>query len=255
MKHFFNFLLTPDSPDTLTRLLTAWRLWLVSALGGALIAAALYALAPPPFQARATVLVDQNIEEAWVYYPDRQLFFYLERETRKLEEIAWADDTLQVVAQDQEGLSISQLRDTVLFLEQPREGGWHFWAEDTDAMRAAELASTWAKVFVDQVQNNLAVSAELEKARQALEDYLLANPEPNVREVQALTSQLGEALEAVPGISPYVQLQVTQDAEPPTARTIAQATFLLVGSVTGVVGMAFLVLFFSSSRFQTKREV
>ena len=76
----------------------------------------------------------------------------------------------------------------------------------------------WARAFVDQVQNNLAVSEELEIARQELEDFLLANPRPDEREVNVLTEQLGAALEAVPGISPYVQLQITQEAELPTGR-------------------------------------
>ena len=109
MRRLFDFLLSSDSPDMLTRLLTAWRLWLFGAVAGAVLAAIVYALAPPPFQARATVLVDQNIEEAWTYFPDRQLFYYIERETRKLEEVAWGDDTLQVVA-DESGMTISQLR-------------------------------------------------------------------------------------------------------------------------------------------------
>ena len=107
MRRLFEILLASDSPDMLTRLLTAWRLWLFGAVAGAVLAAIVYALAPPPFRARATVLVDQNIEEAWTYFPDRQLFYYIERETRKLEEVAWGDDTLQVVA-NEAGMSISQ---------------------------------------------------------------------------------------------------------------------------------------------------
>ena len=130
-----------------------------------------------------------------------------------------------------------------LYLEQPREAGWHFWAEDADAQRAAELASMWARAFVDQVQNNLAVSEELEIARQELEDFLLANPRPDEREVNVLTEQLGAALEAVPGISPYVQLQITQEAELSSSRTVSQGAYLLVGSVLGVLTIALLTLF------------
>ncbi|MFN8385258.1 MAG: hypothetical protein U0V48_00360 [Anaerolineales bacterium] len=38
--------------------------------------------------ARATVIVDFNLEEVPLQDTDRQYFYYLERETRKLEEIA-----------------------------------------------------------------------------------------------------------------------------------------------------------------------
>ena len=60
-------------------------------------------------RARATVNVDFNLEEAWPEEIDRQQFYYLERETRKLEEIAWSDDVLQVVT-DANGLDVAVLR-------------------------------------------------------------------------------------------------------------------------------------------------
>jgi uncharacterized protein involved in exopolysaccharide biosynthesis len=47
--------------DDLIRLLKAWRFWSVGALLGALIGAAVYYLAPPPYRAHATVLVDFNL--------------------------------------------------------------------------------------------------------------------------------------------------------------------------------------------------
>ncbi len=59
--------------------------------------ASLYLLMPPPYRARATVNVDFNLEQAWPQETDRQQFYYLERETRKLEEIAWSDAVMQSV--------------------------------------------------------------------------------------------------------------------------------------------------------------
>ena len=92
-----HWLFSPPSIDDLVRLLKAWRFWSVGALIGALLGAGLYYIAPPPYRAHATVLVDFNLEQAWPEETDRQQFYYLERETRKLEEIAWSDLVLGLV--------------------------------------------------------------------------------------------------------------------------------------------------------------
>ncbi len=95
-----NWFFSPPSLDDLIRLLKAWRFWVLGTLLGALLGAVFFYIAPPPYRARATVNVDFNLEEAWPEEIDRQQFYYLERETRKLEEIAWSDDVLQIVADD-----------------------------------------------------------------------------------------------------------------------------------------------------------
>ena len=91
-------LFTSSSVDDLIELLQAWRFWLLSALVGALIGGVIYFIFPPDFRARATVVVDFNIEQAWPVNSDRELFYYLEREARKLEEVAKSDETLSMVA-------------------------------------------------------------------------------------------------------------------------------------------------------------
>ena len=55
--------------------------------------------APPPYHAQATVLVDFNLEQAWPKETDRQQFYYLERETRKLEEVAWSDLVMGLIVE------------------------------------------------------------------------------------------------------------------------------------------------------------
>jgi hypothetical protein len=138
-----NYFFSPPSLDDLIRLLKAWRFWVLGALAGALLGAALFYIVPPPYRARATVNVDFNLEEAWPQETDRQQFYYLERETRKLEEIAWSDAVVQSVA-DASGIDVSTLRDKVLSLSQPAEAGWHFFADERDPGQAASIASAWA---------------------------------------------------------------------------------------------------------------
>lgn len=142
-----NFLFPPPSLDDLIHLLKAWRFWVLGALVGSLIGAATYYIAPPPYRARAVVNVDFNFEQAFPENTDRQDFYYLEREARKLVELAWSDDVLS-----QLNFPADELRDGKLNLSQPAEAGWHFYADDRDPQQAEELASAWAAAFVEKAQ-------------------------------------------------------------------------------------------------------
>lgn len=143
MKFFFS----PPSLDDIIRLLRAWRFWMFGALIGMLIGTAVYYAAPPPYRARATVNVDFNLEQALPAETDRQHFYYLERETRKMIELAWSDEVLA-----QLNFPVDELRGGKLQLSQPAEAGWHFYADDRDPQMAESLASTWAESFAAKVQ-------------------------------------------------------------------------------------------------------
>lgn len=149
-----NFLLTPPSLEDIIRLLRAWRFWMLGALLGVLIGAAVYNLVPPPYRAQATVNVDFNLEQAWPKETDRQQFYYLERESRKLEELAWSDEMMTSLS-SQFAIPVQDLRAGKLLLSQPSEAGWHFYADDNDAQAAEELASAWAQAFVIKVQSEV----------------------------------------------------------------------------------------------------
>jgi hypothetical protein len=167
----------------------------------------LYYLSPPPHRAHAIVLVDFNLEQAWPAETDRQQFYYLERETRKLEEIAWSDTVIdQVVRLNGNIVSAGELRNGVLFLSQPAEGGWNFYAYDETPERAAALLSTWTQAFVDQV-NLQAGAAE--------------------------------------GPNSFIQATQTQTAQVPRDRSTSLSTYLFVGAVVFLALASFLVLFFS----------
>jgi capsular polysaccharide biosynthesis protein len=185
--NLMNFLLTPPTLDDFIRLLKAWRFWVLGALVGALLGVVIYYVVPPPFRAKATVNVDFNLEQAWPKETDRQQFYYLERESRKLEEIAWSDDVMNQLSSEFD-ITTEELRGEKLQLSQPAEAGWHFYADDKDAKMAEALASAWANAFVAKAQTDIASgninefvkleatqSNSLPKKRSiALSSYLLA---------------------------------------------------------------------------------
>ena len=200
-----NTLFSPASLDESIRLLRAWRLWVFSALIGALLGAGLYQLMPPPFRAQATVNVDFNLEEAWPQETDRQQFYYLERETRKLEEIAWSDAVMQKTAESVTGMNIRTLREGRLQLAQPAEAGWHLYAEDGEAARAQSLASTWAQAFTEAAQANIASQQ---------------------------------------GLNSFIRLEVTRAAGLPVERAVPLSAYLLAGVIVAwfLGGFAYLFM-------------
>ena len=202
------WLFSPPSIDDLIRLLRAWRFWSIGALIGALLGAAVYYIAPPPYRAHATVLVDFNLEQAWPQETDRQQFYYLERETRKLEEIARSDMVLEMVVEANPGVTVQDLRNGKLTLSQPAEGGWHFYADDKDPERAAALASTWSEIFAEQVYFRKATTE---------------------------------------GPNSFIEASQTQVAQAPRDRSIDLSTYLFVGAVVFLTIGSFLVLFFHNS--------
>ena len=151
-----NFILSAPTSDDFIQLLKAWRFWLLGAVAGALLGVVIYLVAPPAYRARATVNVDFHMEQAWPQNSDREQFYYLERETRKLEDIAMSDAVLNAVVPEAGGLTLAQLRDGALQLSQPGNGGWHFYADDRDAARAERMVSVWAQAFMQAVQTQVA---------------------------------------------------------------------------------------------------
>ncbi len=163
-------LFSPPSSDDLIRLLKAWRFWLAGAILGALLGGAVYLILPPPFRATATVNVDFHLEQASPQNAPSVQFYYLERETRKLEEIAMSDSVLGTVVSQVGGVTIEQLRAQKFQLSQPGNGGWHFYADDRDPQRAAALASAWALAFSQTVKTSVADPST------GVEQFITASP-------------------------------------------------------------------------------
>lgn len=227
--------------DPVAEILESWSLWLLGAMAGALLAWVVYTVAPPDYRARATVVVDNNLEEAWTFFPDRQLFQFLQRETERLEELAWSDEVMQTVASASDVHSAEQLRGQILQLSQPSDGGWHFYADHPDRVVAQTLASTWAQTFVDAARAAVEASPELQSARQELDAFLLTE-DPGEQEVRQLTERIAELAEQTKGISPFVELYVSQGDNLPVERSVSQGTYLLVGSIIGALALPLWVI-------------
>jgi hypothetical protein len=203
------FVFTVPTPDGWIRLLRAWRFWLVGAVAGAVLGTAVFYVAPPPYRARATVVVDFHLEQAWPQNTDREQFYYLERETRKLEDVAMSDATLAEVVRQAPGLPIQKLRKGALQLSQPGNGGWHFFATDANPAQASVLAGAWANAFVAEANTQI---------------------------------------DAAPagGLEPYITLDATQTADLPASRSPTRAAYMAAGAFILLALAALGILLFSS---------
>lgn len=234
-----NRLFAPPSIDDLIRLLQAWRFWVLSGLVGALLGGVVYLIFPPDFRARATVVVDFNMEEAWPVDSDRELFYYLEREARKLEEVARSDETLARVAEEVDGITVSDLRSGILELSEPSDGGWHFYASDPSAARAEQMASVWAETFVTEVRTGIENAVALDAARTALE----ANPTD-----QELLSRVSELESQSLGITPELEISPAQVSDLNPQRRVGLANYIFAAAVIFVAVSALFILFFGTGR-------
>jgi hypothetical protein len=197
----------PDSDD-LIRVLRAWRLWIAGGLLGALLGAAAFVVAPPPYRARATVNVDFHLEQAWPQSTDREQFYYLERETRKLVEIAMSDATLEAVSEASPALTVADFRSgksARLHLSQPGIGGWHFYVDHRDPDTAMLLAGAWARAFEGQVRHEL---------------------------------QAGSAY----SLERFITLAVVQSAPPALERQLSSGMYMFVGAGLAVALIGFVIL-------------
>ena len=234
-----NRLFTSSSVDDLIGLLQAWRFWVLGGLVGALIGGLVYFVAPPDFRARATVVVDFNMEEAWPVDSDRELFYYLEREARKLEEVALSDATLAKVSEQVGDVTVAELRGGLLELSEPADGGWHFYANASSPERAEELASAWALVFTDQVREGIETAVALDATRKALES------DPADETLLARVSELeAESL----GITPELQISPKQLTDLNAQRRVSLANYIFAGAVIFMALSALAILLFGTGR-------
>ncbi|MEN8242038.1 MAG: hypothetical protein ABFS17_08970 [Chloroflexota bacterium] len=243
MKRFSNHLSYVDSHDTVVRMLQSWRLWLGGAVLGALIASLVYLVFPPDYRARAVVVIDHNLESVWEFAP-AQNFYFLGRETRKLEELAWNDETLGLVTDEVDGVTVADLRNEILSLSHPADGAWHLWADHPDRDTAEEIAGAWADVFVEQIYTGMGTSAELEYQREEINKILLEHTAMNPDEVHNLIDEMSLLLDKTTGISPWLEVDLAQGDDLIVTRKVLQSVYILAGSLIGACGMALVTLVF-----------
>lgn len=226
-----NLILTPPSLEDLTRLLRAWRFWVFGALLGGLLGAGIYLVFTPVYRARAVVVVDFNVEKSWPDDPDSQRFYYLDRESRKLVEVAKSDDTLQIVSAKLK-IPIADLRPK-LELSQPQDGGWQFYASDPQPDVADKLAAAWAAAFITQVRRGIQAEVALSVAHKQLE------ADPADKEIQDAIKVLeAKAL----GITPELQVSLMQSQDLPATPKTGLGTYVLAGAGVLLVLAALWVL-------------
>lgn len=246
-----SFLFSPPSSSDLDRLLKAWRFWVLAALIGGLLGTLTHVIAPPPYRVRATVQVDFNIEEAYKPTQDKQAFYYMEREVRKLEALAYSDAVVQTVAdQVGGGVTVAELREEKLLLSQPGDADWHFFAEDRDPQKAAALASAWAAAFNDHVKDAAAASMALQAFHAQIEAGCFpecAEVESRLKElatkIPGIESQITDLESRAQGISPYVESSLLQAEHLTAKRKLSLSTYILVGAVSLMLVAALGVLF------------
>jgi hypothetical protein len=237
--------LVADSPDHFVRILQSWRVWLVGALLGALLGWGVYVLFLPPYRAQASAVVDFNVEELWISKLNTQYAFFYQRETRKLKEIAYSDETLGTVAEQVGEVSVEELRGGKLLLSYPYGGVWHFWAEDEDPAKAELLARVWAETFVKAVRERVVLAPEIDALRVELNTFVNENPDVDTGnpEVVRLMDEIAALSEKMEGVSPYIDISLSQTESLPVTRTVDRSVYILVGSFVGAGAAAFLVLF------------
>ena len=220
--------------DNFADALSAWRLLLVAALIGGLIGAAIYQLWTPPFRAMSKVIVDQNLEQALPAAPDREVFYFLERETQKLEELAWSDAVLEQVTQQVEGVKISDLRGGLLQLSQPGDGGWRFYGVNSSPEKAKQLAKSWANIFTEEVQKAVNSANELIAVKNELTE-LTENLSAETELKRTSLEARGKILEAESfGLHPEIQVSQSQKKEIVAELTIQIGAYIFTGAISAL---------------------
>jgi hypothetical protein len=217
-----------------TTIMKSWKLVLIAFMAGGLIGAAVYALIPPPYRAMAVVVMDQNLEAVFPTEPDREIFYFLERETQKLEELAWSDTVIQPVAELSTNFTVTDLRGGILQLSQPSDGGWRMYAIADQPDTARRLANAWADSFLQVMRSGVENARKLGQVQKELASLDLADPGSADR-INQLNMEITTLTEASFGIHPEIELFLSQKSDLTVERSVSQGSYIFSGAILGLI--------------------
>jgi hypothetical protein len=169
--------------------------------------------------------------------------YYLQRETQKLEEVAWSDAVLARVAEKVGFASISQLRGGMLQLSQPSDGGWRFYGIHKMPGNSKQLAAAWAEAFTDEVRRSVAASIQLQATRAELAALPAGTDPATVEKRTQLEAQAAQLEETARGIHPFAQVSISQKKDLSTARIAGMGPYLFAGAMSALfIALVFLAI-------------
>lgn len=165
---------TFSARDLYRLVLEHWPRLIASAILGGLLLWAYGQAAPRRFRASASVNVDQNAEAVVPIGDESGIASYLNRETLRLETLAFSDEVWEEVARAlaDEGFlhrpdDISHILNDVR-LPHPMDGEWRFTAYAADPALAARAAQLWAEAFVRHADHAVRIAREEEALRSTI---------------------------------------------------------------------------------------
>lgn len=264
MKKSFEKLLSKRGETLFVQILFSWQMWLLGALLGAIVGGILIFILPTQYRVHATVLVDQNTEEAWFATDEKNKFYYLDVENRKLEAVAWGDAVMHVISEVVPNVDVVALRNNQLKIVRQYDGIWEFHVIDKDREKAEQIAGAWAVAFSEEVMSSLEFQVELESLRAEYtiiqaemlweREYADNKVSPELRKAFLENDEFfKEIVFSATGISPYVEIVPTSVKNLPYTEQPIGGIVLLGAVVSGALLMAIVFIFMFSKEEEDEK--
>ncbi len=205
--------------NALAFMLEQWLALIGIFLAGALLGYLVAMVLPRPYQAIAEVVVDHNVRRVLPTGSASQVAAYLNRETMRLEAIAYSDEVWQQVVRGMMGVGAADAMEVETLIQyaslpHPQDGVWSFRVVMRDPEAAATLANLWAEAFVSKVQREVGFA----RKRLALNQFRQAELAFSLR-IGARCDWISSALPAVEALKEELR---EQDPESPVDPGLAE---------------------------------
>ncbi len=230
-------LLDPPNSSNVSAILQAWKLLLIAFMAGGLLGLACYGLFPPKYRAAAIVVINPNLEKVFPDSPDKEIFYFLERETNRLEELAFSDVVLERVLYELDGVSLQHLRKNLLQLSQPSDGGWRLYGIANEPEQARKLANLWADSFTKEVHKGVQNALELKTAQAQLAALTAEGSSADNSKIVKLTGKINLLQKTSYGLHAEAEVFRSQEKGLIVERVSSIGIYALAGAMAGLVGM------------------